>query len=161
VGEGEDVVMETHDSVDGQIRPSTTEADIGTLDIGAVHPLTGPVFVKGAKPGDALEIEFLHVEPQARGWSGMFPGLGFLREVMTEPFLVHWTIKDGWATSEQIPGVRIPGPSWGFYLHNSSEARSAPSRSALSFSHTNCGCRRPPNPQSVPAMTFSRPTTFA
>jgi formamidase len=28
---------------------------------------------------------------------------------MTEPFLVHWRIKDGWATSAQIPGVRIPG----------------------------------------------------
>src|SRR5258707_13878283 len=28
---------------------------------------------------------------------------------MTEPFLVHWKIRDGWATSEQIPRVRIPG----------------------------------------------------
>jgi formamidase len=37
------------------------------------------------------------------------PGLGFLRDVMTEPFLVHWQIRDGWATSAQIPGVRIPG----------------------------------------------------
>jgi formamidase len=37
------------------------------------------------------------------------PGLGFLRDVMTEPFLVHWRIADGWATSAQMPGVRIPG----------------------------------------------------
>ena len=37
------------------------------------------------------------------------PGLGFLRDVFTEPFLVHWQIADGWATSAQIPGVRIPG----------------------------------------------------
>ena len=28
---------------------------------------------------------------------------------MTEPFLVHWQIRDGWATSAEIPGVRIPG----------------------------------------------------
>ncbi len=28
---------------------------------------------------------------------------------MTDPFLVHWQIRDGWATSAQIPGVRIPG----------------------------------------------------
>ena len=28
---------------------------------------------------------------------------------MTAPFLVHWTIADGWATSPQLPGVRIPG----------------------------------------------------
>jgi len=37
------------------------------------------------------------------------PGLGFLRDVMTEPFLVHWQLKDNWATSAQLPGVRIPG----------------------------------------------------
>jgi formamidase len=37
------------------------------------------------------------------------PGLGFLRDLMTTPFLVHWQIADGWATSAQIPGVRIPG----------------------------------------------------
>jgi acetamidase/formamidase len=30
-------------------------------------------------------------------------------EGLTEPFLAHWQIRDGWATSAQIPGVRIPG----------------------------------------------------
>ena len=28
---------------------------------------------------------------------------------MTTPFVVHWKISDGWATSAEIPGVRIPG----------------------------------------------------
>jgi formamidase len=28
---------------------------------------------------------------------------------MTTPFLVHWTIADGWATAPELPGVRIPG----------------------------------------------------
>jgi formamidase len=37
------------------------------------------------------------------------PGLGFLRDVMTTPYLIHWSIADGWATSRQLPGVRIPG----------------------------------------------------
>jgi formamidase len=37
------------------------------------------------------------------------PGLGFLRDVMTDPFLVHWKMADGWAVSDEIPGVRIPG----------------------------------------------------
>jgi len=60
-------------------------------------------------PGDALEIEFLDVTPQATGFSAVVPGLGFLRDVISDPFLVHWEIADGWATSEQLPGVRIPG----------------------------------------------------
>jgi acetamidase/formamidase len=28
---------------------------------------------------------------------------------MTTPFLVHWDLADGWATSRQLPRVRIPG----------------------------------------------------
>ncbi len=109
VGEGEDVVIETRDAVDGQLSSSSTVTNFENLDANLVHPLTGPIYVKGAEPGDALEIEFLDIEPQPTAFSAIIPGLGFLRDVMTDPFLVHWKISDGWATSEQIPGVRIPG----------------------------------------------------
>jgi len=109
VNEGEDVVIETRDAIDGQITPGDTTAVFETMDAGAIHPLTGPIYVKGAEPGDGLEIEFLDIEPLATGFSLIRPGLGFLRDIMDKPFLVHWTIDDGWATSEQIPGVRIPG----------------------------------------------------
>ena len=109
VGEGEEVALETRDALDGQIKPGSTVADFTALNVGAVHPLTGPVFVKGAKPGDMLEIEFTDIAPQLTAFSAIVPGLGFLRDVMTEPFLVHWTLKDDWASSPQIPGVRIPG----------------------------------------------------
>jgi formamidase len=108
VAEGDEVLIETRDGVDGQLRPGTTEADIAKLDGGRIHPLSGPVYVTGAEPGDALEIEFLDITPHGDGFSAIVPGLGFLRDVMTTPFLVHWTLKDGWATSAKIPGVRIP-----------------------------------------------------
>jgi formamidase len=109
VGEGEEVALETRDALDGQLKPGTTVADFPSLDVGAVHPLTGPVFVKGAAPGDILEIEFTDIIAEPVAFSAIMPGLGFLRDVMTEPFLVHWQIRDGWATSAEIPGVRIPG----------------------------------------------------
>ena len=109
VGEGEEVALETRDALDGQLKPGTTVADFAALDAGAVHPLTGPVFVKGASPGDILEIEFTDIIAQPVAFSAIIPGLGFLRDVMTEPFLVHWELRDGWATSAEIPGVRIPG----------------------------------------------------
>jgi formamidase len=108
VAEGEEVLIETRDGVDGQLGPGTTETALAALDGGRIHPLSGPVYVKGAEPGDALEIEFLDIAPQAFGFSAVVPGLGFLRDVMTTPFLAHWRLKDGWAGSEQIPGVRIP-----------------------------------------------------
>jgi formamidase len=109
VDEGEEVVLETRDGVDGQLGPSTTEADIASMETGAVHPLTGPVSVKGAQPGDLLEVEFLDIIPQPHAFTAIVPGLGFLRDICTTPFLVHWNIRDGWATSPRLPGVRIPG----------------------------------------------------
>jgi len=108
VEEGEEVVLDTRDGVDGQLGPSTTESDIASMEAGAVHPLTGPVFVNGAQPGDVLEIEFLDIVPQPHAFTAIVPGLGFLRDVFTTPFLVHWQIRDGWATSSRLRGVRIP-----------------------------------------------------
>ncbi len=109
VGEGEEIALETRDALDGQIKPGMAAADLASIEAGAVHPLTGPVFVKGAEPGDILEIEFTDIVAQPTAFSAIVPGLGFLRDVFAEPFLVHWRLADGWATSEQIPGVRIPG----------------------------------------------------
>jgi formamidase len=109
VDEGEPVVLETRDALDGYLNANSTVADFSSVPFGAVHPLTGPVFVKGASPGDLLEVEFLDIAPQPWAFSGIIPGLGFLRDLITEPFLVHWRIEDGWATSAQLPGVRVPG----------------------------------------------------
>jgi formamidase len=103
------VVLQTRDALDGYLNAQSTVADFASLPLGAIHPLTGPVFVKGAKPGDLLEVEFLDIQPEPWAFSAIMPGLGFLRDTMTTPFLVHWRIADGWATSEQLPAVRIPG----------------------------------------------------
>src|SRR5947207_3431900 len=86
-----------------------SNADLAAIETGVVHPLTGPVFVKGAQPGDILEIEFTDIIAQPTAFSVTVPGLGFLRDLFTEPFLVDWRIADGWATSAQIPRVRVPG----------------------------------------------------
>jgi formamidase len=109
VDEGEEVTLETLDAIDGALTPKSTEADFAGLPVGGIHPLTGPVLVKGARPGDLLEVEFVDVVPERWAFTAIMPGLGFLRDVMTAPFLVHWDIADGFATSRQLPGVRIPG----------------------------------------------------
>ena len=109
VDEGEEVVLQTRDGMDQQLGPPKTAADISNLDPGGIHPLTGPVFVKGAQPGDLLEVEFLDILPEPTAFTGIMPGLGFLRDLYTTPYLVHWSMADGWATAPQLPGVRIPG----------------------------------------------------
>ena len=80
IGEGEEVVLETRDGCDGQLGPSVAAEGIAKMDAGAVHPLTGPVLVKGARPGDLLEIEFVDILPQPHAFTGIVPGLGFLRD---------------------------------------------------------------------------------
>src|SRR5436305_502732 len=109
---GEQVVLETRDALDGYLNAQSSVADLASIPMGVVHPLTGPVFVKGTKSGDLLEIEFVDIQPQPWAFSSIMPGLGFLRDTMTTPFLVHWQIANGWATSPQLPGVRVPGASF-------------------------------------------------
>jgi formamidase len=106
---GDEVVMETRDALDGQLGPSSTAETVGVANLDVVHPLTGPVFVEGAEPGDLLEVEILEVAPDAFGFTMQAPGFGFLREEFPEPYLVRWTMADGWATSDDLPGVRVPG----------------------------------------------------
>jgi formamidase len=112
VDPGEEVILETRDASDSQIKPDMTAADLARLDTKVAHPLTGPVYIKGTRPGDLLEIEYLDIVPQPAGWTRHRPGAGFLRDLFTEPYLVHWVIQDGWATSPQLPGVRIPNGSF-------------------------------------------------
>ena len=112
VDPGEEVTLETRDASDGQILPETTVNDFAGMDTKVGHPLTGPVYVNGAEPGDLLEIEYLDIVAQPRGWTRIRPGAGFLRDLFTDPYLAHWDIRDGWATSAQLPGVRIPNGSF-------------------------------------------------
>ena len=108
---GDTVVYETRDAFDGQLSPSATAADVAGAALGPVHPLTGPVFVKGAQPGDLLEAEILRIDPdpwEQWGYTVEVPGFGFLRDVFPDPFVAHWWLDGEAAESEQVPGVRIP-----------------------------------------------------
>lgn len=106
---GDEVILETRDAFDGQMGPHATLETVAAPNLDVVHPLTGPVYVDGAQPGDLLEVEILEVVPDSYGYTVQVPGFGFLRDVFPEPFMIRWAIADGWATSEELPGVRIPG----------------------------------------------------
>jgi formamidase len=109
VAPGDRVILETRDALDGQFSASSTVADVGRADLMPVHPLTGPVAVEGAEAGDLLEVRIEEIRPEPFGFTTQIPGFGFLRDVFTEPHLVRWRIADGWATSDDLPGVRVPG----------------------------------------------------
>ena len=75
---------------------------------GSAHPLAGPVYVKGAEPGQVLEVEFVAYESADFGVTGVIPGFGFLADLFTEPYVVKWEIADGIARSAELPGVAVP-----------------------------------------------------
>jgi formamidase len=106
---GDEVILETRDAFDGQMGPQATLDTVAAPNLDVVHPLTGPVYVAGAQPGDLLEVEILEIIPDSYGYTVQVPGFGFLRDVFPDPFMVRWELSDGWATSADLPGVRIPG----------------------------------------------------
>ena len=106
---GDRVILETRDALDGFLTPSSTVDDLARGTFAPVHPLTGPVYVEGAEPGDLLEVRVEEIRPEPFGFTSIVPGFGFLRDVFAAPYLVRWKIADGWATSDDLPGVKIPG----------------------------------------------------
>jgi len=74
VAEGEEVMLETRDCLDGQIRAGMTAADLAGVNGNLVHPLTGPVFVKGAEPGDRLRLNSLISWPNQLRSASSYPG---------------------------------------------------------------------------------------
>ena len=82
----------TKEASDGQITPSTTAADLAGLDFDLIHPLTGPVYVEGAQPGDVLAVTLHHLEVLDWGWAVIIPGFGFLAEEFDQPFAMGFDI---------------------------------------------------------------------
>ena len=106
---GDEVLMETRDGGDALISRDSTLDDLLSLDLNLVHPLTGPIYIEGAEPGDLLALEILDVIPGDYGFTLSLPGFGYLRDVFNEPFCAKWEQHAEGAVCDEIPGVRIPG----------------------------------------------------
>jgi len=91
---GDVVHFECQDSSGAQVRPGMTAQELLTIDRGRIHALTGPVAVRGAAPGDVLQIDVLAVRHKGWGWSSVIEGLGFLKQRFHEPFLFHWQLEE-------------------------------------------------------------------
>jgi acetamidase/formamidase len=78
VHEGENVQFLCRDALDiGTAARTLTPNGILTLDLAKVHPLTGPVSIEGAEPGDVLEVEIVDVAPLVDfGYVTIGPALG-------------------------------------------------------------------------------------
>ena len=76
------------------------------------HPLTGPVGVVGAEPGDLLSIEIIRVEPGPWGHTSANPDparLGLLNDYLEETgsYQHFWDLRNGTDASLK-EGIRVP-----------------------------------------------------
>ena len=106
VAPGETVVFEVVDASGGQLSKTSTTKDVAALDFGRVNPVTGPVYVEGAQPGDALVVDIVDFEGSGWGWTAIIPGFGLLAEDFPTPFLHISSYGAGGV--EFAPGIRLP-----------------------------------------------------
>ncbi len=125
---GDVVHMDCLDASGGQVKPHSTVEDFLGIDRDRIHALTGPIGVKGAQPGDVLEVNVLEVRHKGWGWTSVINGLGFLDERFTEPYLFHWQLEED-VTRSLAPAVVPVRPFCGVMgvaPHEPSEFRTRP-----------------------------------
>ena len=84
VDPGTTLIFETLDALDDQIHSDSDPAS--KVDLNHCNGITGPVFIKGAKPGDTLVAEILDIQPWDWGAALIIPGFGFLQDTIPGPY---------------------------------------------------------------------------
>ena len=104
---GDIVHCETEEVSGGQLQPGMPASTLTKLDFNRLYPLAGPVFVRGAQPGDTLQVDILSLDPIEWGWAGIIPGLGLLAEDFSTPYIRYFDLRNGRDTALR-EDIRIP-----------------------------------------------------
>jgi acetamidase/formamidase len=106
IAPGDVLVVELENASGGQLHAGSDASALAALDFARVNPVTGPIFVEGARPGDALVVEILELDVQEWGWTANIPGFGLLADRFTEPALRFSRVANG--RVELFTGMQIP-----------------------------------------------------
>ena len=90
VESGDIVTLEIRGGGDDYYTPQSSHQDVMLRPPFSGHPLTGPILVQNASPGDALEVRILSLEIWDWGYTFIGPGVGLLHEELSGPFLKIW-----------------------------------------------------------------------
>lgn len=106
VAPGEALEFDTVDASGGQLGAHSTVTDVANLDFGKVNPVSGPIYVEGAEPGDAVVVEIDDFDESGWGWTALIPGFGLLASEFPNPALIisHYNAQ----SVEFLPGIRLP-----------------------------------------------------
>lgn len=90
VASGSQLEFHCLDAANGWFNAGSTAADIPTLPFDKLNPVSGPVYVEGAQPGDALKVTLESFRPSGFGWTANIPGFGLLADQFSDPALTLW-----------------------------------------------------------------------
>ena len=107
IAPGDVVHFDTEEVTAGQLTNGDPASKLATLNFDRLYPLGGPVYVKGAEPGDALEVEILSLMPGAWGWTALLPGLGLLAADFPDPYVRYFELGDR-KSAELRHDIHIP-----------------------------------------------------
>ena len=106
---GETIEVETIDASGAQLNADSTLDDLRQLAFEKINPVTGPIYIEGAEPGDAVAVTFLDFATVGWGWTANIPGFGLLADQFPEPALHIWSYDtSSLAPSLYGPGGRVP-----------------------------------------------------
>ncbi len=108
VAPGTTLAFQCNDAGGGHFKPGDTAAAVATLDFSKTNPVTGPVYVDGAAPGDALKVTFGGFTPSGVGWTANIPGFGLLADQFPDPALHMWSYDTGAAAPAAWGKARVP-----------------------------------------------------
>ena len=107
VEDGDVVELEVRDASGGQLDRDSRRRR-GRDGLREANPVTGPVFVRGARPGDALAVEILELRPRDWGWTAIIPGFGLLADEFPDPWLRISSVDAAAGAVDFLDGVRLP-----------------------------------------------------
>lgn len=102
------IEVETKEATDGQLRPGSGLDDLSRVSFEPIHPLTGPVYVEGAEPGDVLAVTLHRITVGEWGWSAVVPGFGLLAGEFDAPYLKTFTFERGRKKARFTGDIEIP-----------------------------------------------------
>lgn len=108
VPSGSVIRVGTEEASDRQLDVHSTLEDLKNLSFDPIHPLTGPVYVEGAEPGDVLKVTLHKIEMGDWGWTAIVPGFGFLADEFTEPYLKTFELGKDKKSVQFSEDINIP-----------------------------------------------------
>ena len=106
VESGDVIAMDIPESCN-QVTPKWTDDDLAHISFDPIHALIGSIYVMGAEPGDALQVDILRMEHKGWGWSGHLQGFGLLADDFPTAYIHHWKLEGDLCHFGLMPAQRL------------------------------------------------------